>query len=168
MKLAPILVTAGIALGIALSPVRPVVVVGDSMSPTLHASQLVFASRNITNLQRGDVVVVDTPVGTSIKRIAFLEGDQIPQYCWQGEWKNPTNPAAKRFFESHNTPRRNLTIPAGSIYLVGDNTLESVDSREYGPVSISSVRFRLNDVADNRVIVPGSRLAGRIHNVNPA
>jgi hypothetical protein len=32
-----------------------------------------------------------------------------------------------------------FTVPPGTIYLVGDNTSASIDSRHFGPVAISSI-----------------------------
>lgn len=168
MKFASILIAAGITLALASSPIRPVIVVGHSMDPTLHTNQLVLASRDLTDLERGDVVVVDTPEGTSVKRIAFLEGDQVPQYLWRGDWTTPRIPQMKRYFESQNAPRRNVTIPAGSIYVVGDNGPRSFDSRDYGPLPIGSVRLRLNNLPDQRQSVPGSKIAGKVIVVNHA
>ncbi len=42
-----------------------------------------------------------------------------------------------------------LYVPEGSVFLLGDNQLESVDSREYGPVPI--------DLVYGRVLTPRSR-----------
>lgn len=167
MKLAPVLIAAGITLAALSAPVRPVVVVGHSMDPTLQNHQMLLASRDLSNLQRGDVVVVDTPEGTSVKRIAFLEGDQVPQYHWKGEWTTPRSFKMKRLFELKGAERRNVTIPAGCIYVVGDNGGRSIDSRDYGPVPASAVRLRLENLPDSRSPVPGFRIA-RTYAINHA
>ncbi len=44
-----------------------------------------------------------------------------------------------------------LLVPEGSVYLLGDNQLESVDSREYGPLPI--------DLVYGRVLAPRARAA---------
>lgn len=168
MKIVSLLIAAGITLAAAASPIRPVVVVGHSMDPTLSSQQIVLASRDTHNLQRGDVVVVDTPEGTSIKRIVYMEGDQVPQYLWKGDWTTPRIPQMKRYFESQGALRRNVTVPAGSIYVVGDNGWRSYDSRDYGPLPVSSVRLRVNDLPDARQPVPGSRIVGKVHALDHA
>jgi signal peptidase I len=166
MKYASLLIASAITLAAAASPVRPVVVIGYSMDPTLSNRQIILASRNVKDLQRGDVVVVDTSEGTSIKRIVYLEGDQVPQYFWKGEWTTPRHSEMKHYFESRGAIRRNVAVPAGFIYLVGDNGLRSYDSRDYGPVPLSCVRLRVNDLPDTRQAVPGSQIAGKVQSVN--
>lgn len=166
MKFAPFILAAGIVTAVAVSPIRPVVVTGHSMDPTLHTNQITLASRDVSNLQRGDVVVVNTPEGVVVKRIAFLEGDEVPQYNWKGEWITPRSKEMKRTFDLKNLPRRNYRIPNGCIYIVGDNRPRSIDSRDYGPVAIGNVRLRLQNLPDAGQGVPGSRFAGKVHEVN--
>lgn len=168
MKFAPFILAAGFVTAVAASPIRPVFVTGHSMDPTLHTQQITLASRDVSDLKRGDVVVVETPEGTSVKRIAFLEGDEVPQYNWKGEWITPRSKEMRRTFELKNLPRRNYRIPYGCIYIVGDNRARSIDSRDYGPVPVENVRLRLENLPDAGQGVPGSRFAGKVYSVNAA
>jgi signal peptidase I len=163
MKLLPILITTTLATGAVFLPVRPVFVTGQSMDPTLRNHQIVFASRDVSDLKRGDVVIADTPEGTSVKRIGYLEGDQIAQYYWSKEWITPLTYRMKATMEKNKLPQRTLTVPPGHMFLIGDNKLFSVDSRKYGTVPLSAVRLRISDVPDVGNTIPGSHYAGRKH-----
>ncbi|MGV3615922.1 MAG: signal peptidase I [Fimbriimonas sp.] len=162
MKLLPILITTTLAVGAAFLPVRPVFVTGQSMNPTLHHHQLVFASRDISDLKRGDVVVAETPEGTSVKRIGYLEGDKITQYLWANEWISPQSERMRATMERIKIPKRTLRIPVGHMFLIGDNKDYSVDSRKYGTLPLSAVRLRINDLPDVGKTIPGTAYAGRI------
>lgn len=73
----------------------------------------------------GDVVTaysVQNPRHIVCKRVLGLEGDTI---------KVP--------WSSTNGPARTVKVPAGHVWLQGDNTLNSTDSRHYGPVPYALV-----------------------------
>ena len=125
-------------------PRRPVRVVGDSMAPTYANGEWLFARPLDRPLRRGDVVVVDGPEGTIIKRVALLPGDRHLQFRTGSGWAellllvSPTKSAANRL--------RYASVPAGEVYLLGDHLTASVDSRVFGAVPLTSVRSLVEEV----------------------
>ena len=78
------------------------------------------------------MVVVDTPTGPIMKRVALLPGDR--RYQWRGidGWTDMARLTVPR---SRRGPRlRSVPVPAGMVYLLGDNLAVSCDSRSFGPV----------------------------------
>jgi len=142
MDLRKKLVLCAVGLGLAglvAQPRRLVIVVGNSMAPTYHSWEMLLTKPLDRPLRRGDVVVVNGSDGPILKRVALLPGD-----C-RTQWLNPTGwidtTMLGRPLKERSKPRlRKLTIPAGMVFLLGDNLEHSVDSREFGPVPIESIR----------------------------
>jgi signal peptidase I len=162
MKTIPFLIVAAVAITLNALPVRPIVVTGHSMEPSLSHLQVVLGNRSFRELKRGDVVVLDTPSGTAIKRIAFMQGDIIPQYFWGGEWVTPTSGVQGWGYQRLKAKHRDIVVPPGHVWVIGDNLIESSDSRCYGSIPMSAVRFRVDNVPDMGQTVPGAHLANGI------
>ena len=92
---------------------------GPSMLPTLQMNgDVVIVSRWLSDLKHGDVIAFISPMDPNvkvIKRIIGLEGDVV--------YINP--------LESH----KSVQIPKGHVWVAGDNTTHSKDSRTYGSIS---------------------------------
>ena len=136
------------ALGAAYAqPMRPMVVVGGSMSPTYANGSVLWTQPVDRPLRRGDVVVVETPHGLIVKRVALLPGDHRGQCQTSDGWTDMTG-----FVMPHKRPRyvrfRTIPVPAGTVYLLGDNTGLSHDSRDFGPVYEERVVRLLVDQRD--------------------
>ncbi|MDX2064479.1 MAG: signal peptidase I [Fimbriimonadaceae bacterium] len=120
------------AVAYAAQPYRAVVVVGESMAPTFRNGSVIWVdSRVPAEIHRNDVVLVRTPEGIHVKRVAFVGGDRY--YRWKDRF-GVTDMVQTR--PSRNSSRHLLTaeVPADHIYLMGDQSTRSVDSRHYGPV----------------------------------
>lgn len=126
-------------VGTMAQPFRPLVVVGSSMSPTYSSGQLLWTVPANRPLRHGDVVVVDTPTGTIIKRVALLPGDDRAQFRTFLGWVDLTNFALPKGFDRRDRLRLQ-EIPKGYVFLLGDNLPRSIDSRTFGPVPIEQVR----------------------------
>ncbi len=124
---------------------------GASMEPTFHTGDYILTSRityKFRRPQRGDIVVFKSPKNPDIeyiKRVIGLPGDKI--LIENGEvFVNGI-----KIEENYISARTNLweggyvkdgipvIIPNDYIFVMGDNRPRSSDSREFGPIPISSV-----------------------------
>ncbi|BGP44734.1 hypothetical protein JCM10450v2_000548 [Rhodotorula kratochvilovae] len=108
---------------------------GASMYPTLADSgTLVLHSRlalRLGPLERGNLVTAVSPLDPAhqvLKRVIGLAGDTI---C-----VDPTGERRKASVEW-------CTVPAGHVWLAGDNASNSTDSRDYGPVPLGLIRGKV-------------------------
>ena len=113
------------------------------MSPTYASGAIALTVPARGALERGDVVVVDMPNGSTIvKRVAFTEGERI--------WQVKTNairqdlpPETEMVTKNHRHMLTFRFIPEGYVYLLGDNRPESVDSRAFGAVPVEWVKRKV-------------------------
>lgn len=134
------------ALALALSPlavVHPVRIAGRSMEPTLQDGNLRFALRAWVSPEprRGEIWIVESPEGPSVKRVLGLPGETLDQV--RGDLR-----LAGRFLEEPylGTTEREDGGPwrCGEGYLVvGDNRPASRDGRTWGPLPRSAFRSRI-------------------------
>ncbi len=134
-----ILATAGVSACIGyLQPYRLLVFNGDSMEPTYANFSVVVTEPFDRPLELGDVVVLDSPKGMLVKRVAFLPGDTIRQYWSGSEWADLVlgeRPSIKDAYRM-----RFVTVPKDHLYVLGDNREESCDSRELGMFTFDQVK----------------------------
>lgn len=108
---------------------KTVVVSGVSMKPTFRNGQRVLVSHAywlIGPIKRNDIVVVNDigAPGYIIKRVKFMGGDTVEPLLAPAD---------------HLLTDPPYVVPEGYIYLLGDNSFQSEDSRKFGPVPLSSV-----------------------------
>jgi len=145
------------ALGLALASyylishyfVQSVQVVGSSMAPTLHNSDFCLLNRWIYHFRtprRADVVVIKDPsVGCySVKRIVGIEGDSI--YLKDGfvyrngeKLTEPYLPPKTPTYAQGDFKNQLIVCGKGQYFLLGDNRMNSADSRIYGPVARGNI-----------------------------
>jgi signal peptidase I len=106
-----------------------VVVSGDSMLPTLTNGQRVLTSKAywlVGKIDVKDVVVIkdDGPTGFIIKRVYRMAGDVV-------DWSVVP--------ESFDFREGEFVVPAGHVYVLGDNREVSEDSRKFGPVPMANI-----------------------------
>lgn len=140
-----------LAQGIKYFLVQPYLVPSGSMLPTIEINDRVLANKLVYLVggkpARGEVVVLDDPTGQYpqlIKRAiategetvdfkdgaVYIDGKKIDEPYVYGK---PTQP------QSVPIP---FTVPAGYIWVMGDNRTNSGDSRSFGPVPVKTVRGR--------------------------
>ncbi|XP_013593759.1 PREDICTED: mitochondrial inner membrane protease subunit 1 isoform X1 [Brassica oleracea var. oleracea] len=112
----------------------PAFAFGPSMIPTLHPSgNVVLAERISTRsrkLSRGDVIVLQSPEDPNkipIKRVIGLEGDCVSFVV------DPEK----------NDESRTVVVPKGHVWVQGDYTQNSRDSRIFGPLPYGLIRGRV-------------------------
>ena len=123
-----------------------------SMEPTLDVGDRVLVNKlsyKFHDVHRGDVVVFERPPGASsgengeikdlIKRVIAIGGDTI-----EGK-EGDVYVNGERIDENYlepGTPTDNLPatkIPAGQVFVMGDNRTNSEDSRVFGPIDEDAI-----------------------------
>lgn len=125
---------------------------GPSMIPTIHSEGEIYLrikSWALESFKVGHVVVIKDIKGRyACKRIIGMENDEVQS---KGEFYPcfgiPEIPSQNIFPSSWqkdvDTSDGTYKLRVGQIWLEGDNPLESIDSRHYGPLPISNVKGRL-------------------------
>jgi signal peptidase I len=148
----------GIVLAIKQWVVNPYRIPSSSMEPTLHCarpgagcearlSDRVLADRFIYHFRsphRGEIIVFNTPKaaaqaacnasGTFVKRLIGLPGDTVSERNGQIfiNGKHLNEPYIKARRRDHQTGTWH--VPKGGYFFMGDNRVESCDSRRWGSV----------------------------------
>ncbi len=118
----------------------------NSMSPTLKSESLLVLNRLsyiFYDVGMGDVLVFFSDKEEQIiKRCVLVQ--RAPLY-WQGKYLYI--PYLGISIEVNETVRRKLVIfdsvPDGFIFVLGDNLSQSIDSRNYGLVSLAQVQGKI-------------------------
>lgn len=122
----------------------PIIVEGESMLPTLQdQNRLVInkLSKDISDLTRFDIVVFTGKNKDYIKRVIGMPGETI-KYKDDQLYINGER-ISEPYLESYKkrlgpfdqfTNDFEINVPKGSIFLLGDNRLYSMDSRHIGPI----------------------------------
>lgn len=110
-----------------------------SMSPTLKVGDSVLALKfayRFTEPQRGDLAVFSDPEGElTIKRVVGLPGDTVA--VWDGVLRVNGEPQREPYVNYRLTDSTFFgpeKVPAGHVFLMGDNRSNSRDSRNFGSV----------------------------------
>jgi signal peptidase I len=127
----------------------------ESMVPTLREDDRVLVNKlsyRLHDVNRGDIVVFEAPEGANsdikdlVKRVIGLPGDTI-------SFRNGHVQVNGRRLDEPYLPEGTVTepkngvtsidVPAGSIFVMGDNRGASKDSREFGPVDEDDIVGRV-------------------------
>lgn len=120
---------------------------GGSMSPTIEAGDRVLTVRGERGANVGDIVIFTRPEGTGgfgnelIKRVIAVEGETFEVTNGRAF----VNGGAVRFvpdsWDVSQIVRESpvITIPEGHVFVVGDNSRGSTDSRDFGPIPVDSI-----------------------------
>ena len=137
------------ALG-AYATMQRVTVDGRSMEPTLHSGDALIAWKLMPGekLHVDDVIVFRDQNGAElIKRIVFLQnpqGTQTPPTLVQIPGSvRPWKSLFLQYDRDVAEGRRPKPGPDDTIYVMGDNTDNSEDSRVFGPISLKQVVGRV-------------------------
>ncbi|GIO06290.1 signal peptidase I S [Brevibacillus reuszeri] len=131
----------------------PFIVEGESMETTLHNSEKLVVNKAIYYLQDpkpGDIIVFHAEQKRDyIKRVIAVAGDTVEvkndelyvngklvEEPYLAQHKEQAKAQGEPFFTNDFPP---VQIPAEHIFVMGDNRLNSHDSRAIGPVAVSTV-----------------------------
>ncbi|KPC77514.1 signal peptidase I [Laceyella sacchari] len=149
--IAAILVAVVIAVVIRTFLFAPYEVHGASMEPTLDGEELLIVNKwiyRVSTPEYGDIVVFHTAEERDfIKRVIGLPGDRIE--IKDGKvYRNgiALNEPYINGPMNEGTNYKPTTVPANSLYVMGDNRNNSKDSRMIGPVSLKEIVGRADVV----------------------
>ncbi|GAB4343742.1 MAG: signal peptidase I [Candidatus Abyssubacteria bacterium] len=118
----------------------------NSMDPTLKRSDYIggFAVE-LSELERGDIVVFSGGQEDDfyVKRVIGLPGETLAIY--NGYVYINGILLEEPYVKNRSTEfRPPIRIPEGRVYVMGDNRVDSVDSRLFGPVPADLIRARVS------------------------
>jgi signal peptidase I len=140
-------VAVALLVAVRLFVAEPVRVPTASMQPALNPGDHVLVAK-LSAPRRGDLVVFTAPRdGTlMVKRIAAVGGDRVG--IEHGELV-VNGRVAREPYVRHPIPTGAgiylgpFTVPSDSVFVLGDNRTDSVDSREFGPVRRDAIVGRV-------------------------
>jgi len=158
LLIACIVLPIAVVLTMQYAPVFLVKVVGHSMDYTLYNGQYALAARYV-DIQRGDIIMAhvqvkrswieDDPVEDTIvtipiiKRVVGLPNEQI--HINKGKVYINGQPLDEPYIELRDgwTYVPTVTLGPNQYYVLGDNRIESLDSRIFGPLDADLIIGKL-------------------------
>ena len=145
-----ILVAVGVAFGVRTFVAQTYFVPSTSMWPTLKAGDRIVVSKIYGAIEPGDIIVFKRPpaehcggppVPDLVKRVIGLPGQTVSAhggkvYITGRLQKEPWLPKGTQTFTTMTHP---FKVPKGDYFVMGDNRVNSCDSRTWGPVKASYV-----------------------------
>jgi len=142
---------------------------GRSMEPTLSPHDVILLDSNgKDSIKRGDIVSFDVPSGEAYcKRVVAMAGEtvQISNGQLYVNNKKITVPPFDRLYYTTDSSdifeggKRSYIVPSGSVFVLGDNSRKSDDSRRFGAVR----KEKILDVV-YKIIYPFDRIEYLRHN----
>ena len=137
-ELIPYIVIIIVVVLIRMYIITPVIVVGDSMVPTLKEKQILLLNKfdyKFNEIERNDIVVIKVGKSEIIKRVIGLPGENV-------EYRNNTlyidghEVKTKYNFDTEDFTLKSIcnceSIPQDKYLVLGDNRMVSSDSRIIG------------------------------------
>ena len=127
--------------------VSPINVVGKSMEPTLEDKDMMLLdeiSYRFEDIKRFDIVVVKSKDGLIIKRVIGLPGEKIS--CKDGVIYINNKKLTENFKHSYTDDFDEVKLGKDEYYILGDNRINSMDSRAYGSFKRKYIRGKTHIV----------------------
>ena len=116
---------------------------GESMEPTLLSGDRMLVTRGYSTPHRGDIIDINQNengrVTGLVKRVIALAGDTVEiraDVAWVNGVKEPAR--GQLVQPSYAVDVAAYKVPAGFIYILGDNRAVSEDSRFFGPLPLTN------------------------------
>lgn len=143
-----VVVAIGLVLAARTWVFTPYQVASDSMAPTLQVGRTVYVEHLSTlwdGIDRQDLVTFIGPEEElMLKRVVAVAGDRVEIY------DAVLNVNGVPVEEPYVDPATldgiffgPVTVPDGSVFVMGDNRFDSIDSRNFGPVAESDIVGRI-------------------------
>ena len=116
---------------------RFVRVVGESMESTLSDGQWLLTTTHTSDLSRNDIVVFRYEDRQCVKRVMAVGGDTVLLQ----DGKIYINQVAYNDYVYDGEPK-SYTLSENELFVLGDNTRNSLDSRTYGPIKREQIQFK--------------------------
>lgn len=140
------------ALGLALlvllrtEVAGPQRITGHSMSPTLRGGDVVLVEQLSGRAGRGELVTFRSPAdgAVTLKRVAGVAGDVVD--ISDGRLHVGGRAVSEPYVDAAAVDGLfygPVTVPEGTVLVLGDNRGDSIDSRAYGPVPVRAVTGRV-------------------------
>ena len=144
------LLLMGVGLGPLLVGFHRYTASSSSMAPGIGPGDLVVVQNGHGAPKRGDLVLVDTAGWPDrqlvFRRVIGVGGDRVA-CCTAGHVTLDGKPLDEPYTEGGNAsmPAYSVTVPAGRLFLLGDNRVDSIDSRmnldaHQGTLPVADVR----------------------------
>jgi signal peptidase I len=122
------------------------IVAGPSMLPTLQSAEYTLNTKTYDVPVRGDIVVFHEPGPGGvpidiIKRVVGVPGDTVAVKNGVATVNGNPEPAHPGVYAGSGTYGP-IVVPSGTVFVLGDNRPESLDSRVRGPIPLSQVNGR--------------------------
>ena len=143
-----VLLVAGIT-AVRTTVAVPVRIASASMEPALAAGDVVLVSRSapdVDELRRGDLVVFDDPRNgrRAVKRVIGLPGEEV--VILDGVLHVDGRPTEEPWIDPEvvdGSFMRTFWVPQSGVFVLGDNRMNSLDSRDYGPLDADDLEGRV-------------------------
>ncbi|MEV6783961.1 signal peptidase I [Streptomyces sp. NPDC051098] len=144
---------------------------GDSMTPGYAQGDAVFFDEaGPDDVRRGDIVLFRAPAPVdqeTMKRVVGVGGDSVA-CCDSGErvtvnGKPLREPYLRDGDAVGGAPPYDVKVPDGQVFLLGDNRMDSLDSRFFeggGTVPVGAVKGRADDTAVPVLLIVGVVVSG--------
>ena len=119
----------------------PINVVGESMIPTLKDGDMMLLdeiSYRFSDIKRFDIVVAGTKDELIIKRVIGLPGEKVK--CKNGDIYINNKKLRENYDHAYTEDFDEIKIGKNNYFVLGDNRVNSMDSREYGTFDKKKIR----------------------------
>lgn len=141
MEFIPYIIVITVVLLIRSFIITPIRVNGSSMMDTLHNNDYMILneiSYKFNGIKRFDIVVIKNDDDYLIKRVIGLPGEKI-KYADNKLYVNGKY-VEEDFSHARTDDIEEIQIPSGEYYVLGDNRVDSIDSRIIGTISLNRVK----------------------------
>lgn len=134
-----------IALLVQWLLVKPFTIHQVSMEPTLMEGDRILINRltyHFRDPQSGDVVVFDSPINENedlVKRVVAVEGDEVAIRGGSLYVNDVAQEEPYLLEQDFQGEEGETLVPAGHVFVLGDNRNNSGDSRLFGPIPTDSI-----------------------------